>query len=75
VRVYDFVADPKKGLAHADGGGRVEPAVSGDRYGKVLSSDDVIETLADLSEERRVPGYVRSDNPWEVCSKAVRGWL
>jgi transposase InsO family protein len=43
--------------------------------GRRLSSDDVIETLADLFVERGAPEYLRSDNGPEFCSRAVRGWL
>jgi len=43
--------------------------------GRMLRSDDVIETLADLFVERGVPDHIRSDNGPEFCSKAVREWL
>jgi transposase InsO family protein len=40
-----------------------------------LTSDDVLERLADLFVRRGVPEYIRSDNGPEFAAKAVRGWL
>jgi putative transposase len=40
-----------------------------------LTSDDVLERLADLFVRRAVPGHIRSDNGPEFTAKAVREWL
>ena len=40
-----------------------------------LSSDDVLQALADLFVERGPPGHIRSDNGPEFVAKEVRGWL
>ena len=40
-----------------------------------LTSDDVLERMADLFVRRGVPEYIRSDNGPEFAAKAVRGWL
>ena len=40
-----------------------------------LSSNDVLEALADLFIERGPPEHIRSDNGPEFCAKAVRQWL
>ena len=47
--------------------------------GRMLRSDDVIETLADLFVERGVPDHIRSDNgpePPRDCRRpnSLRGW-
>jgi len=78
VWAYDFVAD----RTHDGKALRMLTVV--DEYsreclaivpGRMLRSDDVIETLADLFVERGVPDHIRSDNGPEFCSKAVREWL
>ena len=40
-----------------------------------LSSNDVLEALADLFVKRGPPEHIRSDNGPEFCAKAVRQWL
>jgi putative transposase len=40
-----------------------------------LTSDDVLERLAELFVRRGVPDHIRSDNGPEFTAKAVRGWL
>ena len=40
-----------------------------------LTSEDVINTLADLFKTRGVPKCIRSDNGPEFISKAIRTWL
>jgi transposase InsO family protein len=40
-----------------------------------LTSEDVLERLADLFVRRGVPGHIRSDNGPEFTAKAVREWL
>jgi putative transposase len=43
--------------------------------GRKFTSDDVIQTLADLFIQRGTPIYIRSDNGPEFTAKAVREWL
>ena len=40
-----------------------------------ITSDDVLERLAQLFVERGAPAYLRSDNGTEFTAKAVREWL
>lgn len=40
-----------------------------------LTSEDVINTLAELFKTRGVPKCIRSDNGPEFISKAIRAWL
>jgi transposase InsO family protein len=40
-----------------------------------LTSEDVLEQLADRLVRRGVPGRIRSDNGPEFTAKAVREWL
>ena len=78
VWAYDFVADrthdgkPLRMMTVVDEYSRECLAIV---PGRMLRSDDVIETLADLFVERGVPDHIRSDNGPEFCSKAVREWL
>lgn len=43
--------------------------------GRKLTSQDVIEQLADLFITRGLPEHIRSDNGPEFTAKAVRNWL
>ncbi len=43
--------------------------------GRRLTSQDVIEQLADLFITRGLPDHIRSDNGPEFTAKAVRSWL
>jgi transposase InsO family protein len=78
VWAYDFVADrthdgrPLRMMTVVDEYSRECLAIV---PGRMLRSDDVIETLADLFVERGAPDHIRSDNGPEFCSRAVRGWL
>jgi len=45
------------------------------RVGRKLSSEEVIETLADQFVQRGVPEYLRSDNGPEFVAKTLREWL
>ena len=40
-----------------------------------IRSSDVIETLAGLMTDKRVPEHVRSDNGPEFTARAIREWL
>jgi transposase InsO family protein len=40
-----------------------------------ITSQDVLDTLADLFIERGIPEHIRSDNVPEFTAKAVREWL
>ena len=40
-----------------------------------ITSEDVIDTLAELFAMRGVPAHIRSDNGPEFVSKAVQRWL
>ena len=40
-----------------------------------LTSDDVLERLADLLVRRGVPGHIRSDNGPEFIAGVVKSWL
>jgi len=43
--------------------------------GRRLSSEDVLERLAELFVRRGAPRYIRSDNGGEFTAKRVRAWL
>lgn len=45
------------------------------KVGRGLTSEDVINTLAELFQTRGVPKCIRSDNGPEFISKAIRSWL
>jgi len=45
------------------------------KSGRRITSEDVIQILADLFIQRGVPTYLRSDNGPEFTSKSVRDWL
>jgi putative transposase len=45
------------------------------RVGRRLTSDDVIDVLADLFVRRGTPEYLRSDNGSEFTARIVRRWL
>ena len=45
------------------------------RVERQLSSEEVIETLADLFVRRGVPAYLRSDNGPEFVAQTLRDWL
>jgi transposase InsO family protein len=45
------------------------------RVGRSLTSQDVIEQLADLFINRGLPEHIRSDNGSEFTARAVRKWL
>jgi len=40
-----------------------------------ITSEDVIDTLAELFAMRGVPRHIRSDNGSEFIARAIRGWL
>ena len=42
---------------------------------RTITSEDVINTLAELFQTRGVPQCIRSDNGPEFISKAIRAWL
>jgi len=45
------------------------------RVGRRLTSDDVLEVLAELFMEHGVPEHIRSDNAPEFVAQQVRDWL
>ncbi len=45
------------------------------RTARRLSSDDVLDTLAELMMVRGVPRYIRSDNGPELTARSVREWI
>jgi transposase InsO family protein len=45
------------------------------RVGRRVTSESVIEQLADLFIRRGLPAHIRSDNGSEFTAKAVRDWL
>ncbi len=75
---YDFVATRTddgravKILTIIDEYTRENLALKADRR---LTSEDVIEQLADLFISRGFPKYIRSDNGPEFTAKALRKWL
>lgn len=42
---------------------------------RTMTSEDVIDTLAELFDMRGVPESIRSDNGPEFVSKSIRDWL
>ncbi len=75
---YDFVADRThdgrglRMLAIVDEYTRECLAIDVERR---LSSEDVLERLADLFVRRGTPDHIRSDNGAEFTAKAVRAWM
>ena len=45
------------------------------KSGRRITSEDVIQTLADLFIQYGVPAYIRSDNGPEFTAKSIRDWL
>jgi transposase InsO family protein len=45
------------------------------KVNRTITSEDVIDTLAELFAMRGVPGSLRSDNGPEMTSRAIRTWL
>lgn len=45
------------------------------KVSRSITSEDAIDTLAELFSMRGVPRCIRSDNGPEFISKAIRGWL
>jgi putative transposase len=78
VWAWDFVFDrtvsgsPLKWLSIVDEYTRECVALKVDRS---ITSEDVIDTLADLFATRGVPRCIRSDNGPEFVATAVRDWL
>jgi hypothetical protein len=71
-------AGPDTGRAavpHADGEDEYTRECLAVVVARRLSSDDVLQALADLFVERGPPGHIRSDNGPEFVAKEVRGWL
>ena len=75
---YDFMADRTsdgralKLLTIIDEYSRECLAIDVSRH---ITSEDVLERLAQLFMERGIPRYLRSDNGPEFVAKAVREWL
>jgi putative transposase len=75
---YDFVAErtyegrPVRILTLVDEFTREPLALPAKRH---FTSENVLETLAEVMVERGVPTYIRSDNGPEMTAKAVREWL
>jgi transposase InsO family protein len=78
VWCWDFVFDrtvsgsPLKWLSIVDEYTRECLALKVDRG---ITSEDVIDTLAELFAMRGVPKHIRSDNGPEFIAYAIRGWL
>ncbi|QDV71894.1 IS2 transposase TnpB [Botrimarina mediterranea] len=78
VWTWDFVFDkttlgsPLKWLSIVDEHTRECLALKCDRS---ITSEDVIDTLAELFAMHGVPEHIRSDNGSEFTAKAIRGWL
>ncbi|QDU43395.1 IS2 transposase TnpB [Symmachiella dynata] len=78
VWAWDFVFDrtasgsPLKWLSIVDEHTRECLALKVDRS---ITSEDVIDTLAELFAMRGVPRHVRSDNGPEFVAQALRSWL
>jgi putative transposase len=78
VWAWDFVFDrttsgsPLKWLSIVDEYTRECLALKVDRG---ITSEDVIDTLAELFAMRGVPKCIRSDNGPEFIAQAIRGWL
>lgn len=75
---YDFVADrtdngrPLRMLTIMDEYTRECMAIDVERH---LTSEDVLERLAELFVARGTPKFIRSDNGPEFTAKVVRAWL
>jgi len=75
---YDFVADrtddghPIRMLTVMDEYTRECMAIDVERH---LTSEDVLERLADLFVARGTPEFIRSDNGSEFTAQVVRAWL
>ena len=75
---YDFLFDrtedgrPLRMLTIMDEYTRESLAIDVERH---LTSENVLERLADLFITRGAPEYLRSDNGSEFTAKAVRAWL
>ena len=75
---YDFVADrtsngkPLRMLNVIDEYTRECLAIRIDRK---ITSNDVVESLAELFVERGTPAHIRSDNGPEFVAETVRSWL
>jgi len=63
------------GGSHADGDRRVHAGVPGDHGARRLSSDDVLQVLADLLVERGSHEHTCSDNGPELMAQELGGWL
>lgn len=78
VWTWDFVFDrtvsgsPLKWLSIVDEYTRECLALKGDRS---ITSEDVIDTLAELFAMRGVPRHIRSDNGPEFIAQAIQRWL
>ena len=78
VWAWDFVFDkttagsPLKWLSIVDEYTRECLSLKCDRS---ITSEDVIDTLAELFAMRGVPQYIRSDNGPEFVAKAIQRWL
>lgn len=78
VWCWDFIFDrttsgsPLKWLSIDDEFTRESLALKCDRS---ITSEDVIDTLAELFAMRGVPRYIRSDNGPEFIAKAIQRWL
>ncbi|MEQ8209478.1 MAG: IS3 family transposase [Lacipirellulaceae bacterium] len=78
VWAWDFVFDQTTGgsqlkwLSIVDECTRENLALKCDRS---ITSEDVIDTLADLFAMRGVPWHIRSDNGPEFVAKAIQRWL
>jgi putative transposase len=78
VWCWDFVFDRRtsgsmlKWLSIVDEYTRECLALKVDRS---ITSEDVIDTLAELFAMRGVPGHIRSDNGPEFIAAAIRRWL
>jgi transposase InsO family protein len=78
VWCWDFIFDRTTGgsqlkwLSIEDEYTRESLALKVDRS---ITSEDVIDTLAELFAMRGVPGYIRSDNGPEFIARAIQRWL
>jgi putative transposase len=78
VRCWDFVFD------HTSGGSTLKWLSIVDEYtreclalkvDRSITSEDVIDTLAELFAMRGVPRHIRSDNGPEFIARAIQRWL
>ncbi len=78
VWCWDFIFDrttsgsPLKWLTMEDEFTRESLAL---KVSRSITSEDVIDTLAELFAMRGVPGHIRSDNGPEFIAHAIRRWL